>query len=172
VNEEFVDELFVHGTHAVADFDSGELKLDDWLRNSARDSDGRNVTRTYVWHRGDGIVVGYYTLMPWLIERDTLEKKQGRGLPDTIPCFLMARLALHKDLQDERLGTQLLASALARAAAGSTSFGGCFLVVDALHDKASSFYAHHGFQLIPGYERRLVLPTKRIESYLASLGLA
>src|SRR5438445_126237 len=77
---DFVCEAFadVHDTSA---FDSGQPALDDWLRKSARDSDGRNLTRTYVWHRGDQIVVAYYTLMPYIIEREALSTRQGRGLP-------------------------------------------------------------------------------------------
>ena len=41
--------------------------LDGWLRTSARDSDGRNLTRTYVCHRGDRVVVAYYALMPSML---------------------------------------------------------------------------------------------------------
>ena len=43
--------------HDTAAFDGGQPTLDEWLRASARDSDGRNLTRTYVWHRG--AVIGF-----------------------------------------------------------------------------------------------------------------
>ena len=162
---EFVCEVFADG-HDASGFDSGHPTLDEWLRKSARDSDGRNLTRTYVWHRGDGVVVAYYTLMPYFIERETLRKKQGRGLPDRIPCYLVARLALHRELHGNRLCSQLLASALTRAAVGSRDLGGRYVVVDAIDGAAASFYRHHGFELIPEREDRLVLPTKTLDSYL------
>ena len=161
---DFVCEV-LSDAHDVSTFDSTEPALDDWLRNSARDSDGRNLTRTYVWHRGDGAVVGYYTLMPYFIERDTLTRRQARGLPDRIACYLIARLALDRTLHGQRLGSQLLASALTRAARGARDLGGRFVIVDAIDDRAAAFYAHHGFEPVTGQSRRLV-PTKVLDPYL------
>ena len=162
---EFVCEVF-GDAHDVSTFTCGRPELDHWLRKSARDSDGRNLTRTYVWHRGDGVVVAYYTLMPYFIERGTLSKKQARGLPDRIPCYLIARLALGEKLQHQRLGSQLLASALTRAATGAAALGGRYVVVDALDAEARGFYEHHGFAPVPGFENRLLLPTKALDPYI------
>jgi len=124
------------------------------------------LTRTYVWHRGDGVVLAYYTLMPYFIERATLSKKQARGLPDRIPCYLVASLALQGRLRGSGLGSQLLASALRRAAIGARDLGGRYVVVDAIDEEAASFYRHHGFEPIPTKEDRLVLPTKALDAYL------
>lgn len=162
---EFVCEILTDG-HDASEFHSGQETIDEWLRRSARDSDGRNLTRTYIWHRGDGVILAYYTLMPYFIERATLGKKQGRGLPDRIPCYLIARLALNENLHHQRLGSQLLASALSRAAIGSRDLGGRYVIVDAIDDVAASFYRHHGFEPVPGHERRLLIPTNALETYL------
>ena len=162
---DFVCEVLAEG-HDFSAFDSTQPILDDWLRKSARDSDGRNLTRTYVWHRGDHIVVAYYTLMPYFIERETLTKKQGRGLPDRIPCYLIARLALDRSLQGLGFGSQLLASALTRAAVGARDLGGRYVVVDAINDTAARFYRHHGFEPIDGRPDRLVLPVKALDPNL------
>src|ERR1700692_1960229 len=97
--------------HDSSSFDSTHPALDDWLRRAARDSDGRNLTRTYVWNCGDGVVVAYYVLMPYFIERETLTKKQARSLPDRIPGYLLARLALDPLLDGQRLGYHLFTSA-------------------------------------------------------------
>lgn len=148
-----------HDLHA---FDSGVRTLDDWLRLSARDSDGRNLTRTWVWHGGDHRVVAYYTVAPYFIERETLTRKQGRGMPDRIPCYLLARLALDQTLRRQGLGSQLLASALLRIAAGASDLGGRFVVVDAIDNAAVAFYQHHGFADIAEAPGRLILPTKQI----------
>ncbi len=163
---EFVCEVLAP-VHDPSCFDSGEPALDEWLRKSARDSDGRNLTRTYVWHSGDGIVLAYYTLMPYLIERDTLTTKQARGLPDRISGYLIARLALRRDIHGQGLGSQLLASALTRAAISVRDLGGRYVVVDAIDDNAASFYRHHGFEAIPDRPDRLVLPTKALETYVS-----
>ena len=162
---DFVCEV-LSDAHDAATFESSQPTLDNWLRKSARDSDGRNLTRTYVWHRGDNMVVAYSTLMPYFIERDTLTKKQARGLPDRISCYLIARLALEQSLHGQRLGSQLLASALGRAAVGARDLGGRYVIVDAIDDAATSFYRHHGFEPIPTRPDRLVLPTKVLDPYL------
>lgn len=154
--------------HDLSAFDSSEPSLDDWLRKSARHSDGRNITRTYVWHAGDGVAMAYYTLMPYFIERETLSKRQARGLPDRIPCYLIARLALDSRFHHQGLGSQLLASAFRRAAVGARDLGGRYVVVDALNPVAASFYRHHGFEPIPGRPDRLVVPTKLLDPYLPS----
>ncbi|MGH9126970.1 MAG: hypothetical protein ACRDZ8_19930 [Acidimicrobiales bacterium] len=57
----------------------------------------------------------------------------------------MARLALDRSLHGNRLGSQLLASALMRTAVGARDLGGRYVVVDAIDDAAASFYRHHGF---------------------------
>lgn len=161
----FVCEVLAEG-HELSAFDSTQPSLDDWLRKSARDSDGRNLTRTYVWHRGGHIVVAFYTLMPYFIERERLSKKQGRGLPDRIPCYLIARLALDRSLQGQGLGSQLLASALTRAAIGARDLSGRFVVVDAINDTAAPFYRHHGFEPMNGRPDGLVLPVKALDPHL------
>jgi GNAT superfamily N-acetyltransferase len=162
---DFVCEVLADG-HDLSAFDSTKPALDDWLRGAARDSDGRNLTRTYVWHRGDDVVVAYYTLMPYFIERETLSTQQARGLPDRISCYLVARLALDRSLHGHRLGSQLLASALTRAATGARDLGGRYVIVDAIDEAAASFYGHHGFEAIPGRPHRLVLPTKALDPHL------
>jgi GNAT superfamily N-acetyltransferase len=158
---DFVCERLADGFDVDA-FDSSASALDDWLKASARDSDGRNLTRTWVWHRGDHRVVAYYALAPYFIERQSLSPKQGRGLPDRIPCFLLARLALDRTLRGQGLGSQLLASALLRIAEGASELGGRFVVVDALDESAAAFYREHGFVDIPGASGRLIMPTKAI----------
>lgn len=166
---DFVCEVLADG-HDVSAFESTQPTLDVWLRKAARDSDGRNLTRTYVWHPGDNVVVAYYSLMPYFIERETLPRKQARGLPDRISCYLIARLALDRRLHGQGLGSQLLASALSRAAIGARDLGGRYVIVDAVDEAAASFYRHHGFQPIPGGPGRLVLATKALDPYLSQPG--
>ena len=163
---DFVCEAFADG-HDPATFHSGQPRLDHWLRHAARDSDRRNLTRTYVWHRGDRIVVAYYNLTPYVIERDTLARRQGRGLPDRIPGYLLARLALDRQLHKQGHGSHLLASALTRAALAARDIGGRSVIVDAIDDDAGAFYRHHGFQPIPGRPDRLILAAKGLGRYIS-----
>ncbi len=153
--------------HNASAFDSGDAELDDWLRKEAATSAARNITRTYVWHDG-GRVVAYYAVMPHSIEADDLPRRKRGGQSGTIPCYLIAKLALDRSLHRQGLGSQLLASAVARLAAGGEELGGRFIVVDALDERAASFYVHHGFSPLPGVEGRLVLAMKDVIAALAS----
>lgn len=155
--------------HDASAFDSGEAELDDWLRKEAATSAARNITRTYVWHAG-GRVVAYYAVMPHSIEADGLPRRKRGGQSGTIPCYLLAKLALDRSLQGQSLGSQLLASAVVRLAAGGYELGGRFIVVDALHERAASFYVHHGFSPLPGVEGRLVLAMKDVADSIAAYG--
>lgn len=167
----FVSEA-LNDEHDVSRLSSGQPELDGWLRRSAAASDGRNITRTHVWtRRGDQErrVVAYYSTMPYVIERGTLSKREGRGLTDHIPCYLLTRLALDRTLQGQQLGSMLLAEAVRRIALSSTGAGGRLIVVDAIDDDAASFYRRHGFEPLPDEPRRLTL---RVKDVLGSLDRA
>jgi GNAT superfamily N-acetyltransferase len=154
--------------HTLSGFNSGEPGLDEWLINSALGSDARGITRTFVWTEIDTTnVIGYYSLMAHVLQRDALSKSLGHGSPSEIPSVLLARLALDSGSQGEGLGAALLADALERAALAARIVGARFAVVDALHEKACAFYQHHGFKRIPG-TLRLVQKMSTIEASLAA----
>jgi len=136
--------------HAVDAFDSGTPELDEWLSKHAPGSDARGITRTFVWTEADATeVIGYYSLMAHVLQRDALPRAVGPGSPHEIPAVLLARLALSARLQGHGLGAALLADAAERACLASRNVGAKFLVVDALHERAASFYEYHGFSRIP-----------------------
>lgn len=136
--------------HTLDAFDSGEPELDQWLRDHANGSDVRGITRTFVWTEMDRTeVTGYYTLMAHTLRRDALPRSIGRGTPQEIPAVLLAKLALDKQVHGQGLGGALLADASERACVAARNVGARFLVVDALYERAATFYEHHGFKPIP-----------------------
>jgi predicted N-acetyltransferase YhbS len=105
--------------HRLTDFDSGQPALDGWLRRSAAHAQAMRTAQTFVWHSGDHVVVGYFSLAAHLVSRADVPKRVGRGSPSSIPALLLARLALHRALQGQRFGGELLWDALSRAVAAS-----------------------------------------------------
>ena len=142
--------------HRLGDFDSGKPGLDDWLRRSAEQAQAMRTAQTFVWHAGDAVVVAYFSLAAHLVSREDIPKRVGRGSPASIPAILLARLALHRKLQGQKLGGELLWDALARAVTASDTAAARLVVVDAIDDHAARFYTHHGFTAIPGDHHRLV----------------
>ncbi len=143
--------------HGLSGFDSGEPVLDEWLIGSALIADRMGTARTFVWSDDELRVVGYLTLCPHEIRREVLPSKVGRGSPTAIPAILLARLALHRDLQGGGLGAQLLVDAVGRAVDAVRIAGGRFIVVDALHERAAAFYLRFGFLEISQVPLRLVM---------------
>lgn len=152
--------------HATAGFDSGNVDLDRWLRDHALHAGAMNTGRTFVWHSGDGVVVAYFTLAAHLVARESLTKRIGRGSPNVIPAILLARLALDRSLQGQGLGAELLWDALSRALAANRQVAARLVVVDAIDERAASFYEHFGFEPIPGNPTRLVQKVSSIEAAL------
>lgn len=154
--------------HDLTCFDSGNIDLDRWLRDHALHASAMNTGRTFVWHSGDGVVVAYFTLAAHLVARKSVTKRSGRGSPDAIPAILLARLALDGSLQGQGLGAELLWDALSRAVAANRQAAARLVVVDAIDERATSFYEHFGFEPIPSNPTRLVQKMSSIEAALGS----
>ena len=135
--------------HRLDGFSCGQPVLDGWLVGSARRSELRDNTRTFVWEDEDQRVVAYFTILPHTIRRDELPTRIGRGDLNEIPAILLARLALDESLQGVGLGAQLLVDALGRIVGAVEIAGGRYIVVDAINDDAIDFYQHFGFTQSP-----------------------
>lgn len=135
--------------HRLEALDSGEPSLDAWLREHAAGAEARRVARTFVWASEDEAVLGYYSLTGHRLVRDDLPRALGRGSPAEIPAVLLARLALDTSLHGQGRGGALLIDALERIVVATETVAARFIVVDALHERAATFYEHHGFRRIP-----------------------
>jgi len=147
-------------------FNSGNVDLDSWLRDHSLHASAMNTGRTFVWHSGDDVVVAYFTVAAHLVTRESLTKRTARGSPNVIPSILLARLALDVSLQGQGLGAELLWDALSRAVAANRQAAARLVVVDAVDERAASFYEHFGFEPIPGNPTRLVQKVSSIEAAL------
>lgn len=149
--------------HEVSGFRCGNEVLDAWLRQHAATAQAKRTSVTYVWTRGDAVVVAYYSLAPHLIENAELPRRLGRGDPRQIPAILLARLALAEELRGSGLGGVLLHDALTQAVEASQQVGGRYVVVDAIDADAERFYQHFGFTATPR-QARLVRKVSDIEA--------
>ena len=142
--------------HDVDTFRCGNEDLDLWLRHAALTADRAGTSRVYV-HLDDDRVAGYFAIAPHLVRRSDVPSSIGRGAPDTIPGFLLARLALAADLKGGGRGGELLVAALENILQAILLGGGRLIVVDAIDDNAAGFYRHYGFKPTPTDPDRLVM---------------
>ncbi len=83
----------IRSSDHVADFSSGELSLDHFLRVRALANHASGASRAFVTARDDR-VVGYYALASAAIARGTAPGRVRRNMPDPIPAILLSRLAV------------------------------------------------------------------------------
>jgi GNAT superfamily N-acetyltransferase len=152
--------------HDLASFQSGNDGLDAWLRRHALAAQKMDVARTFVLVRRPR-VVGYFSLTMGSVRRADAPAKLVRGLPAyPIGMVLLARLAIDQGEQGHGLGARLLAEALRKAVAAGEAAAARLVVVDAISEDATGFYAHHGFVAVPEHPLRLY---RRMKDVRASL---
>jgi GNAT superfamily N-acetyltransferase len=130
--------------HRLADFDSGEPSLDDWLKRRAARNQANGASRSYVVCEGNA-VIGYYCLAAGAIGQAEAPSRLKRNRPDPIPVLVLGRLAIHKDQHQKGIGTALLNDAIRRAIQAADIAGITALLVQAISEQARRFYLSRGF---------------------------
>lgn len=135
--------------HDLSRFNSGKPELDEWLRTSALDSEGRSA-RTYVACEGNK-VVAYYCISTGSVERRMLpsKMKRARGTPNQVPVAIIGRLARDRAYTGKGLGKDMLRDALTRILAASRIVGLRAVLVHALDDDAARFWKDQEFVECP-----------------------
>lgn len=145
--------------HDISQFHSGVPGLDAWLQSKARLNEAKGGARTYV--ACDGVrVVGFYSLAASAVERRRVPSRVGRSMPEPVPVILLGQLAVDTDYQAHGLGSDLLVDAAKRALSAAEFIGARAIVVQALDERAKSFYARFGFR--PFSEREPLMLLLRI----------
>jgi GNAT superfamily N-acetyltransferase len=144
--------------HDRSNFDCGEPALNLFLQRYAGQHDRRGFGRTYVAvSEASASVSGYYTVSSGSIAFETAPE----NLPHhPIPIVLLGRLAVDRWSQGQGVGALLLIDALRRAQRVADELGIYAVVVEALSDRAKSFYEKFGFKSLTDDRLHLYLPIK------------
>ncbi|MCC4285965.1 GNAT family N-acetyltransferase [Marinobacter salarius] len=127
--------------HNRRDFDCGNEQLNNYLANSARSSDSKRMTRTFVLEdpRDSNRVMGFVTLTPTTIDIPD-ECFAGRKLKSPVPALLLAKMAVDIRYKGQGCGKRLFTYSIITAAEISDAVGGVGLVIDAKDQDAKAFY--------------------------------
>ena len=142
--------------HDVSQFSSGVPALDTWLQGKTRLNEAKGGARTYVACDGDR-VAGFYSLAASAVEKHRVSSRVGRNMPEPIPVILLGQLAVDKDYQGRRLGSDLLIDAAQRALAAADVIGARAIVVQAIDEQAKAFYGRFGFRPFSNREPLMLL---------------
>jgi predicted GNAT family N-acyltransferase len=162
-----VEPLAAH--HDVDRFECGREQLDRWLHAYAGQGQRRDTARTFVvCRRGETTVAGYYTLVASQVEQGeaTDEVRSGTSKHFPIPVCLIARLAVNRSEQGIGLGRSLLLDALQRTERASRSVAMRAVLVHALDEEATAFYARFGFKLASKEPLTLMVPLQAVHRTL------
>ncbi|CAN7502373.1 GNAT family N-acetyltransferase [Pseudoduganella sp. LjRoot289] len=132
--------------HLLDEFGCGEPALDEWLKRRAMANQISGASRTFVVVDQGKRVYGYYALAAGAISHRLATSRVRRNMPEPVPVLMLARLAVDRQAQGQKVGAALLQDAFRRAAIVSQHAGVRAFLVPALHDDAKKFYEHYGFQ--------------------------
>jgi len=146
-----------------ATFDCGYPDLNAYFRHYALKNDELSIGKTFVAIDEAGTVTGYITLSNAQIETSTIPENIVAKLPRyPVPAFRIGKLAVDKRFQGSGVGAWLLRMALQRALDISVSVGVFAILVDAIDEKAKSFYLKFGFIPLIEHPLSLFLPLATI----------
>jgi GNAT superfamily N-acetyltransferase len=145
-------------SHQLAEFVSGEVVLDDWLKQRGLKNQALGAARTFVVCKtGMKQVVGFYSLATGSVNHVETTGSLRRNMPDPIPVIILARLAVDVSFRGKGLGADLLHDAVLRCYRVAENIGVRAIMVHALTEEAKGFYLHHGFKASQTQERTLFL---------------
>ncbi len=155
--------VLLNDGHDRGGFTCGVESLDRYLKTQAGQDVRRKANAVFVLslEAEPARVLGYYTLCAMAISQGEVPEAARKHVPryPLVSATLIGRLAVAKDRQGEHLGSILLADALQRAFESADTVGSSMVIVDALDEASSGFYAAHGFVRLPD-SLRLVLPMR------------
>ena len=151
--------------HDGAEFSCGHSTLDRWLTRYAGQGERRDAVRTFV-STAQQTVSGYYTVVAGQLEhrQATADTRRGLSRHFPIPVAVLARLAVARRYQGQGLGAMLLADALARVGGASNEVAMRAVVVHAIDDRATAFYARYGFRSLAATPRTLMVTLAEIRA--------
>jgi ribosomal protein S18 acetylase RimI-like enzyme len=161
--------------HDVSAFDAGPNDAGGqaaWLKRWGLSNDQGGFTRTFVaCFPGTMHVGAFYGIATASVVTATLPKKtKPYGAPSIIPAALLAQLGVHRELQGQRFGGDLVADAISRLVDLSNEIAFRMIVVDAASDKAQRLYARFQFKPlgVTDAPTRLFLPTSTATALVRS----
>lgn len=127
-------------------FDCGVTELNRFLQQQARQKTAKHIARTYVACEDSelDVIVGYHTLTGYSVTVPP-EHKDYKKYPHPLSAVKLARLAVDRSFQGQRLGEKLLVDAIYRTTLVAQQISAIGLFVDPMTPEVVPFYQQYGF---------------------------
>ncbi|VAW47702.1 FIG001353: Acetyltransferase [hydrothermal vent metagenome] len=139
-----IEELTKH--HNRKAFDCGVTELNHFLQQQARQKTSKHISKTYVacWKSTPTEIMGYYTLTGYTVITP-LSHKDYKNYPHPLSAIKLARVAVDRSQQGQRLGERLLIDAIYRTVLVGEQISTIGLFVDPMTKDIVPFYKQYGF---------------------------
>ena len=173
---DFTIEAFEPTRHDRSGFDSGVVRVDHFLKRTARRHHSQDLTRIWVACRpGELSVLGYYAINSHALEADALPARLAEGAPrhGSVPGAYLSMIGVDRSHQGRGLGRALVADALRRIEAASRSIGIKAIVLDVIDDggeaayaRGKGFYERLGLVSFPSRPSRMFIALSTVRAAL------
>ena len=147
-------------------FSCGVESLDRYLKTQASQDVRRKANAVFVMTAIDtpDAIFGYFTLCATALEQGDVPEAARKYVPryPLVSATMLGRLAVDQTQHGKGVGAVLLASALRKAFTSADTVGSSMVVVDAVDDRAITFYEAHGFVRL-GQSSRLAISMRSLE---------
>ena len=142
--------------HQLAEFVSGEIVLDDWLKQKGLKNQALGAARTFVVCKTDTRqVAGFYSLATGSVNHTEATGNLRRNMPD--PSQIGRRPFCSWKRVRGRSASRCGTAVVLRCYKVAENIGVRAVMVHVLTDEAKRFYLHHGFKASQLQERTLFL---------------
>jgi GNAT superfamily N-acetyltransferase len=136
----------INRQHDRTAFDCGIDELNQFLQHQARQKTVKHISKTYVasFHSAPTTIIGYHTLTGYSVITPPAHRDY-KNYPHPLSAVKLARLAVDRLHQRQRLGEQLLIDAIYRTVLVEQQISAIGLFVDPQFPEAIPFYRQYGF---------------------------
>ena len=166
-------ELLDPARHDRGDFDCGVVRLNNYLKLSARKQQKNDMSRVYVVvEEGSARIIGYHAINLGSINVDQLERRP-RGSPKhgEIPALFLGQVAVAKSAQGGGLGGILMHHVFEKAA-NIADLAGCHAIIldvisddgEEAFDRRREWYKSFGFTPFASDPARMFLSIRQVRA--------
>ncbi len=166
-------EQFDPARHDRADFDCGVVRLNNYLKLSAKKQQKDDMIRVYVvLEEGSSRILGYHAINLGMMNVDEL-KHRPRGAPEhgEIPVLFLGQVAVDEKEQGRGLGGILMHHVFEKACVIAAAAGCHAIILDVISDggetefaRRKAWYESFGFETFPSNPARMFLAIKQVRA--------
>jgi predicted GNAT family N-acyltransferase len=137
-------------SHSVENFDCGREPMNEWLKRTALSNQKRDLSRVHALVCGQGAVRGFFSLSPFTLEIEDVEKRDRGGVnKGGLHSQLLGRFATDVSVKGNNIGGLLMDLAFEKYLELCTLTTSKFLCLHAKEEWLVGYYERFGFKCSP-----------------------